>query len=404
MKTFSVHTLSFLPYLTDSGKLWTIASESGRLCSEMKKFSLYSLVRFPIAAILLFSAVMKSYATVTEPTLYFPWFEILSVEFEFLLALSLLLNLCPKLTRWIAMGTFFMFLMIAVRLAWLAADSCGCFGKLHVDPRITVILDLTVFLFLFFAKVPDKMTFPHTGQVRCFLFGTLLTLIPLVAMGRPHPPTIVEHTPAKARQTTREHDFDYVEPQSVHRFSFLIDNPTERDWTVLAVRSECDCLKVLEAPKMVGPGQVLPLPMEFHVPKEKQFYTKKIVVQTDDPDHPEIEFRIFARIGIPLAVRPKQVLFENVTPGEQRQTTVTVINSKEQPIKLLYSKSSPPICYAKIPAEPVPPNGKLDLTIVLRTPKEQTDNRNLDLMIQTNEPDQRTITIPVRAELPKQAE
>ena len=358
----------------------------------------YSILRFSITGLLLFSAIMKAHQTITEPAQKFPWFEIVSVEYEFLLALLLLLGIFPKIVRLITIGTFLLFSVITVRLIWISAESCGCFGSLHVDPRMTLCLDLLVVLSLIFAKVPAPMKFPTKWQCRLFGLGVLLSFIPLLAMGRPHPPTIVEHSLVSQEKTKRKHDFGYVEPLSVHRFAFEIINPTDRDWRILSVKTECDCLVALESPELVKANEKQVLPMEFHVPKEKQHYVKKIIVATDDPEFLEIVYTIDARIGLPLKLVPGHIVFDMEHPGKEQQKIITVINDGTLPVKLLYSKASPAIAFAKIPKDPVPAKGTLELPIVFRIPKETNEIISLDLIIQTSCAEQRTLVLSVRAE------
>ena len=358
----------------------------------------YSALRFPVAGILLFSAVMKAYKTAMEPVLGFPWLEIVTVEYEFLLALLLLLGIFPKIIRLITIGTFLLFLAITARLVWLSADSCGCFGKLQVEPRITLGLDLAVILTLFFAKVHAPRKLLSKLQYRLLSLGVLLTLIPLGFMGYPNPPVIVEHP--LVHQTTREepkmeYDFDYVEPLSIHRFAFEIVNPTGQNWRILSVETECDCLIALEPPVLVQANGKQVLPMEFHVPKEKQFYMKTISVATDDPGFSPLVYTIYARIGLPLKLVPDHLVFDKNHPDGEQQKIVTVVNDGAEPVRLLYSRASPSIAYARIPREPVPAQGTLELAIVFQTPKT-TGDISLDLTIHTNCPEQRTLTLSVK--------
>jgi len=360
----------------------------------------YSVLRFPIAGILLFSASMKAYQTATEPVLGFPWFEIVTVEYEFLLALFLLLGIFPKITRLITIGTFLLFFLITVRLVWLSADSCGCFGKLQVDPRITLALDFFVILALCFAKVPTPTKFPTRFQYRMFTVGVFLTFLPLVLMGRPNPPVITEHPFIAQEEPKMEHDFDYVEPLSVHRFAFEIVNPTDRALRILSVETECDCLIAPKPPEFVQANDKQVLPMEFHVPRERQFYTKKITVTTDDQELSPLVYTIYARIGLPLKLVPDHVVFDNNRPGEEQQKTVTVVNNSAEPVRLLFSRASPSIVHARISREPVPSNGTLELPIVFRVPREKIENFPVDLTItiQTSCGEQRMLSLPVKIE------
>ncbi len=96
---------------------------------------------FPIA--LLIAAVLKGWQLLTEPVAnndiwsYRP-FLILSVEFELALAIWLLSGLFKK-AAWLAtLLCFSAFSAITLYKGITGAESCGCFGPVHVNPWITL--------------------------------------------------------------------------------------------------------------------------------------------------------------------------------------------------------------------------------------------------------------------------
>ena len=104
----------------------------------------YDLVRCLAGAILWFGAATKGYQVATEPIEGSKWFAVFAVQYEWWLGLWLFSGLFPRLARLAALATFGLFSVVSGYLAIQGAESCGCFGGFHVDPRITVTMDLLV--------------------------------------------------------------------------------------------------------------------------------------------------------------------------------------------------------------------------------------------------------------------
>ncbi len=96
-----------------------------------------------LAIALLTAAVLKGWQLLTEPVAnndiwsYRP-FLILTVEFELALAIWLLSGLFKK-AAWLAtLLCFSVFSAITLYKGFTGAESCGCFGPVHVNPWITL--------------------------------------------------------------------------------------------------------------------------------------------------------------------------------------------------------------------------------------------------------------------------
>ena len=101
------------------------------------------------ALLLLASAALKAIAMWRAPVRPQNLFETvpvlsIAVAAECVLAALLLSGRHPHRVRWLTLATFLGFAIIT---GWKAAGglpSCGCFGWIRVDPRITLILDLLI--------------------------------------------------------------------------------------------------------------------------------------------------------------------------------------------------------------------------------------------------------------------
>src|SRR5690606_34396314 len=73
---------------------------------------------------------------------YKPDLAIPLIAFEAALALWLLVGIWPQWGRWIPAACFAVFSMAALYQAMSGATSCGCFGKVKVNPWITFGMDV----------------------------------------------------------------------------------------------------------------------------------------------------------------------------------------------------------------------------------------------------------------------
>ncbi len=106
-----------------------------------------------ISAILLTSAFLKaqelaSHTLAPGDVFQNRWLILVVVEWEFVLAAWLLSNVFKR-AAWLAVtGTFCGFLAVTFFRALSGAQSCGCFGRIQVNPWITLCLDATILTLL----------------------------------------------------------------------------------------------------------------------------------------------------------------------------------------------------------------------------------------------------------------
>ena len=107
----------------------------------------YDVVRIVLGLILLTAAALKGHQLATEPvaeTSLFTsrWFLIGVVEFELFFGLWLLSGLYPRRTWQAALVCFSAFACVSLYKALSGEASCGCFGRVPVNPWYTLVLDL----------------------------------------------------------------------------------------------------------------------------------------------------------------------------------------------------------------------------------------------------------------------
>jgi hypothetical protein len=112
-----------------------------------------SLVPIALGSLLLSAAGLKGYELFVLPLpgtslLSSRAFRIGAMEAECLLGLWLLSGLGAGGVRWAALAAFNVFFTVSLSKALAGEQSCGCFGRVSMDPRWTAALDLVAILAL----------------------------------------------------------------------------------------------------------------------------------------------------------------------------------------------------------------------------------------------------------------
>jgi len=258
------------------------AAHLGRVC-----IATYDVVRVVLGLILLTAAALKGHQLATEPvaeTSLFTsrWFLICVVEFELFFGLWLFCGPYPRRTWQAAILCFTVFACVSLYKAASGEATCGCFGRVPVNPWYTLILDLTAVAGLFCFRPPREkrispLPFPGEGPgVRAFAslrplsgealgmrLGWVLRLF--LAAGIPAAFTMGTYEPATADHSgdiLGNSQFVVLEPEKWvgKRFPLLKyidigDDLGAGQWIVVLYRLDCpSCCDVLDSQAKVVAG------------------------------------------------------------------------------------------------------------------------------------------------------
>jgi len=148
----------------------------------------FDVLRVAVASLLLVAAVLKAQQLATEPVadnslLTYRWALIAQVEFEIALGLWLLSGLYRRLAWAVATTCFVGFCGVTLYKGVTGEASCGCFGRIRVNPWYTLLLDVSVVILLLLFR-PDlrparRVWFPRLR----FALATVLALAGGIPMG-----------------------------------------------------------------------------------------------------------------------------------------------------------------------------------------------------------------------------
>ena len=164
----------------------------------------FDVLRLALGVLLLTAATLKGYQLTTEPLLgegILHWRPLLIgvVEFELFLGLWLLSGAYSRALWWTTLVCFIGFLQITLYRALTGEASCGCFGKVAVNPWYTLVLDLVIVLSLLRWR-PMRVNRDNPVQERAwkarfagvFLVWLALGLSAGLAVGRYQPARLAE--------------------------------------------------------------------------------------------------------------------------------------------------------------------------------------------------------------------
>ncbi len=215
-----------------------------------------TIARFSCAAVLLTAAALKAYQFATDPALGVlhgaRWLSVGLVQYEVALALWLLSGIWPTRLRNVALLTFVGFASVSVYLGFTSAASCGCFGRVHVNPWLTAGLDSLLAILLWCWKPQQVAQYANPkGMLRGVAAVALLIVV--VAAG-PALSTLTRYRLSEyAAGVAANADIILLEPEKWvgNRFPLLPDidigeRVADGSWLVVLYRHDCShCQAVL---------------------------------------------------------------------------------------------------------------------------------------------------------------
>lgn len=131
--------------------IWQLLSP--QLSKSRRFFSNQNFVRFSCAAILLVASILKTIQIAIYPvstTIFGSRLVLVGlIECELSMSLWLIAGLCPVWSRRVGIATFAVFVISSGYSGLLGAESCGCFGPVHVNPWLSCVMDIVLVALLY---------------------------------------------------------------------------------------------------------------------------------------------------------------------------------------------------------------------------------------------------------------
>jgi len=207
-----------------------------------------------VGLLLLIAAGLKAYDLATSPILgagilQSRWFLIGVVEFELLLGLWLLSGVYPAHAWAVSLGCFLCFGCVTLHKALSGEASCGCFGRVEVNPWVTLGLDVLVVASLLRWR-PARREFRATGFFPRQRSSHVVRIVAIwLAMGIPIAAAIVAFRDAsltEGGELPQEGTVVVLKPETwagqrfpLLRFIDIGDDLAHGEWLVVLYRHDC---------------------------------------------------------------------------------------------------------------------------------------------------------------------
>lgn len=304
--------------------------------------------------VLLAAVGLKSHAILTGVPLTTSsavpeWAAPLLVACEIGLGCWLLAGWRPRTARIVALLFFAGFAGVNALMVWEGRPSCGCFGRVAIEPRYVLAFDLMAFVALL-------AWLPRCGVAGCLIYDRATARPVLAFIAALATLTVSVTVVSRGGRTAdglrvkvepREHDFGEVAAGSRLTHRFTLSNSTGQTLEVVGVKSTCSCST---ADGLVGvtvePGARIEVPVTMRVAEDEDRQAGDIsvyfragpagipavrtvrVLATPRPEYrvePRSRFIDFGVSGAPRTVRLEPVLnrdarFVSATTSDARLT------------------------------------------------------------------------------------
>jgi thiol-disulfide isomerase/thioredoxin len=217
---------------------------------DMKKAN--KIVMIIAGLVLLIASILKINQLLTEPILskgfWESWaFFLIQIPLELGLAIWLLSGLFRKVAWLLGLIAFFGFIGVTLQKGIVGAESCGCFGTVHVNPWITLsLIDIPLFLsFAIFRPKGEKLLPPPWPKLSYFLAIAIPTFILLPSIEY----ILITHKPPTVSSKYEVIDVKQWSVQQAWpllQYIDIKDKLQTGDWVVFMYHNDCpNCKEAL---------------------------------------------------------------------------------------------------------------------------------------------------------------
>jgi hypothetical protein len=268
-------------------------------------------VRVLLGALLLAAAALKAHALATDTAQPMPLMtslraQVMVIEVEGLLGLWLLTGLYPGAARWVALTFFTTLAGVSLYLGLSGESSCGCLGRLKVNPWLTFAADLTAVVALAWWRVPrgserDSVRWVRGGaKILAGAAAFLLLMMGGLLVGFDDPWSALARLRGEAiRVEPAVSEVGVGVPGEEREFTVALVNSTGHTVRVIGGTSSCSCAATGDLPITLAPGETRPVRVTIGFRGGKGMFQARFLFYTDDEKQSEVVARLAGRVAEP---------------------------------------------------------------------------------------------------------
>jgi len=194
---------------------------------------------------------------------------------------------------------------------------------------------------------------------------------------------------AREAQASQIYDFGRDRAGSILRHAFVINNPTAQVLRIEKVETSCGCTVVQRAPASLAARESFSLPVEIHLPLHGGPFESSVTVFCSD----RVPMRLTIR-GEAVELVPEAIVFKEVKRGSGAETHITIhsISGRIPKVRQLLFDKKYLNCQIAAPSD----SGE-SRVLVQCQPEAPYGGFVTPLQIQTDDPDNATLRVDVKA-------
>ncbi len=151
-------------------------------------------------------------------------------------------------------------------------------------------------------------------------------------------------------------------------YTFRFRNAGDEVLEISNVRSSCGCTAVLLSARRIAPGDIGELQATFDSTRFHGAVSKVISVDSNDPQHPQVNFSLFGNVKVELVLNPDRVRWGKVNRNELLEAQVIIRNLSPKPINLQPPETTNPEVSAELSALQILPGEQVELRLSAKLP------------------------------------
>ncbi len=269
----------------------------------------YTIISRCLGLLLLTAALLKGSGLGVDPVSRMgifsaPAFQFLVVAFEVSLGFWLLSGKLPSGAWLTVLMAFAGFAVVSLYQGSIGQASCGCFGKLSVNPWYTFVIDIATVAALVFIR-PDLQPLwenrARIGLTAACVFGGYVVLLGLLAGFVYFHFGSVSAALASLRGERLSVSPGLIDmgegaPAETRAASVELTNRTEQPIRLIGGSADCSCTVLGDLPVTVPPGESRSITITMNLPKTPGMFNRKAQLTIDDDGFKTVGFRLTGRI------------------------------------------------------------------------------------------------------------
>lgn len=274
-------------------------------------FFISGLIPRGLGVLLLIAAALKMYGLGVDPVartgmLSAPAFQFFLVLFELVLGAWLISGRQPAGAWLTVLIAFVAFACVSFYQGWIGLASCGCFGRVAVNPWVTFTVDVVAIVALLITR-PDlqplwdnRAAVARTGSVVGGGYLLILGGLALVAHFRHGSIDVALANLRNERLSVYPATLDMGEGTAGKTVESHLElsNRTDHPIRVIGGTSDCSCTVLGDLPVKIPPHDSRSIIVQVHLPRKPGLFTREAQLVIDDEGFKRVGFRLTGRIHV----------------------------------------------------------------------------------------------------------